>query len=142
MKTKISDVARLLGVSKETIRRDLKALGDKIKDHVEKTPKGFILDDTAIDLLRKKREAISVVDYSGDLQIKELQEENRRLYQKLIEANEKLYQLRQDRDEINTKLITAQATIEQNARLISMKDDELNQFQPFVFGLYKKSRKK
>lgn len=135
----MTDVAKEFGVSKETIRRDINRYRDDLVGHIEKTGRGFVLDEIAIDFLRKKRETLIVIDNNSDVRIRELIEENRQLYAKLLEVQNNLVELQKQKSDMEIKYLDQSHLIEAKNSQIEEAKKELDRFKPFIFGLYKKN---
>ena len=117
---KLQDFARQMGVTDRAIQKHLKNWENELQGHFErKGPNGTWLDDYAQDFIRERMKQQPVVVLDGEAsdlldKNRSLEQENRELQKKLIEAYEMLtaakeQQLQLQQDLAEQKLLAAKA---------------------------------
>lgn len=139
----IKDYAAQKNVTYEAVRKQLVRYKKELNDHIIKKNRTQFLDDYAVAFLndRRKENAITVINTNRNEYIKELENDNRRLYKKIEQLQEQLLEAQKmtsktlllEKD-INTLQEQNNALKTQNKAL----QNDLNSFKPFVFGFYKK----
>lgn len=139
----IKDYAAEKNVTYEAVRKQIVRYKKELKNHIVKKNRTQFLDEYAVNFLndRRKENAITVINTERTEYIKELEQDNRRLYKKIEQLQEQLLEAQKTASKtlllesnVNTLQKENNALKTQNMSL----QNDLNLFKPSVFGFYRK----
>lgn len=139
----IKDYAAQKNVTYEAVRKQISRYKEELNGHIVKKNRTQFLDDYAVSFLndRRKENAITVINQERTEYIKELENDNRRLYKKIEQLQEQLLEAQK----MTSKTLLLEKDIntleEQNNTLRSQNmslQTDLDSFKPTLFGFYKK----
>lgn len=139
----IKDYAAQKNVTYEAVRKQLVRYKKELNGHIVKKNRTQFLDDYAVNFLndRRKENAITVINTERNEYIKELENDNRRLYKKIEQLQEQLLEAQK----LTSKTLLLESNVntleKQNNALKTQNmslQNELNSFKPYAFGLYRK----
>lgn len=139
----IKDYAKEKNVSYEAVRKQISRYKNELNDHIVKKNRTQYLDDYAISFLndRRKENAISIINTERTEYIKELENDNRRLYKKIELLQEQLLEAQ--------KMTSKTILLESNVNTLQKENDtlktqnlslqnDLDSFKPSILGFYRK----
>ncbi len=161
------EYAKRQGVTYSAVRQQVNRYRAELEGHIVKKSgdRTEYLDEVAVRFLsdRRKASAAAVVVHDRSEELERLRKENAELKDKLFEAVKKIAEIQGDQTTTQAKLIDLQNTViaiqdkardsytklaEETARANGLQFDlekaqaEIETYEPFLFGLYRKKPKR
>lgn len=88
----IKDFAKQVGVSYESVRKQVVRYADELDGHIVKVRRTQYLDDDAVEFLRERRRESPIIikETAKDTELEDLRAENKQLLIKIAELQERL----------------------------------------------------
>ena len=139
----IKDYARNKNVSYEAVRTQIKRYSDDLKGHITKQGRTRFLDEHAIAFLDAKRKdnPVVIVNSSKSEELDLLREENARLKDALLEAQNKLLDAQEEKIraiEAQNRVGVLEAQIDASNKERDYLKQEISSYKKTIFGLYLK----
>lgn len=139
----IKDYARNKNVSYEAVRTQIKRYSDDLKGHITKQGRTRFLDEHAIAFLDAKRKdnPVVIVNSSKSEELDLLREENARLKDALLEAQNKLLDAQEEKIraiEAQNRVGVLEAQIDASNKERDYLKQEISSYKKTIFGLYRK----
>lgn len=134
----LRDYAHLKGVSYEAIRKQVARYKAELDGHIIREGRQQFLDEEAVAFLdaRRQKNPVILVQQSRDETIEALRAENKELLKQLAEAHKLVGEVRQQLLEAKG----AQALLEAAESRADALQAEVDRYEPWAFGLWRKKR--
>lgn len=136
---KLQDFARQCGVTDRAIQKHLKTYAAELDGlYQRKGPNGTWLSDEACEILRSKikRQPMVILDAEQNEKLQNLENENKKLLQELAEARRLIV----EKQDALLEAKAVQARLEASEARQEALQADLDKFEPFAFGLWRKKR--
>lgn len=139
----ISEYAKKANVSYEAIRTQIKRYSGDLKGHIHKQGRKQFLDDYAVEFLDGKRRnnPVIVVTHAKDDEIQMLKEENERLKNALLDAQNQLLKAKEQEIKVieaKSQIGILEAKLEASDKEVEALKAETTSYHKTIFGLYRK----
>lgn len=143
---KLQDFARECGVTDRAIQKHLKTYAAELEGlYKRKGPNGTWLSDEACEILRSKMRTTQVMIFDASLneRLQELEKENKELLKEVNAARKEAVEAQKQLLEAKgaqARLEGTQALLEASESRAEALQAEIDRYEPFAFGLWRKRR--
>lgn len=143
---KLQDFARQCGVTDRAIQKHLKTYAAELDGlYQRKGPNGTWLSDEACEILRSKikRQPMVILDAEQNEKLQNLENENKKLLQELAEARRLIVEKQDallEAKAVQARLEASERRTEALEADLEATKNDLDKFEPFAFGLWRKKR--